>query len=98
MIEKSDNLLRISGTMLIADAVALLNAGRGCLRDSKAPEVLIDLSAVEETDSSALAVVFGWLRSAHEQGKTLRISAPPASMLSLAALYGVAESLPLVSR
>ena len=95
MIEKSENGLRVSGPMLIADAVALLHAGRDFLRAADGSEVAIDLAAVAETDSSALAVLFGWLRSAREHGKTLRCSNPPASMISLASLYGVSESLPL---
>ena len=45
--------------------------------------------------AAALAVLFGWLRSAREQGKTLRFSSPPDSMISLASLYGVSETLPL---
>ena len=95
MIEKIDNGLRITGPVLIADAVALLETGRGLLKGIDSREVRVDLSAVEETDSSALAVLFGWLRSAQEQGKTLRFSSPPDSMISLASLYGVSETLPL---
>ena len=95
MIEKIDNGLRVSGPVLIADAVALLEAGRGFLQGIDSSEVRVDLSAVEETDSAALAVLFGWLRSAREQGKTLRFSSPPDSMISLASLYGVSETLPL---
>ena len=95
MIEKIDNGLRITGPVLIADAVALLETGRGLLKGIDSREVRVDLSAVEETDSAALAVLFGWLRSAQEQGKTLRFSSPPDSMISLASLYGVSETLPL---
>ena len=55
----------------------------------------LDLSAVEETDSSALSVIFGLLRTARERGLTLRVAQVPASMVSQAALYGVSDSLPL---
>ena len=95
MIEKIDNGLRITGPVLIADAVALLETGRGLLKGIDSREIRVDLSAVEETDSSALAVLFGWLRGAQEQGKTLRFFSPPASMISLASLYSVSETLPL---
>ena len=78
------------------NASALLEAGRGFLRDgSRADSVLVDLSEVEETDSSALSVVFGWVRTARNRGVTLLIAHPPASMVSQAALYGVSDSLPL---
>lgn len=96
MIEQNVNGLRVSGPMLIANASALLEAGRGLLRAGAAPAAVeLDLSAVEETDSSALSVIFGLLRSARERDVSMRIAHPPASMVSQAALYGVADSLPL---
>ncbi len=95
MIEqKSDGLLNVSGPMLIANASDLLTSGRSFLRPG-VTQVVFDLSAVAETDSSALAVVFGWLRTARARGVTLSIAQPPASMISIAALYGVSDSLPL---
>ena len=96
MIEKKADGLCVTGPMLIANANALLNAGRGFLRaGASAGEIVFDLSAVAETDSSALSVIFGLLRTARECGVTLRIANPPASMISQAALYGVSESLSL---
>ena len=95
MIEQYADGLRVTGPMLIANASALLEVGRGFLRAGGGATLALDLSAVEETDSSALSVVFGLLRTARERGLTLRVAHPPASMISQAALYGVSESLPL---
>ncbi|MFT3847538.1 MAG: STAS domain-containing protein [Propionivibrio sp.] len=96
MIEKSGNGWRVSGPMLIAGAVSLLDSGRSFLSSANSADgVVFDLSAVEETDSSALGVIFGWLRTAQAGGVKMHIANPPASMLSLAALYGVSDSLPL---
>ncbi len=95
MIEQNGNGLRVSGPMLIADASALLAAGRGFLRGLSGSDVLVDLSEVAEADSSALGVIFALQRSARERGAELRIVNPPAGLLSLAGLYGVAETLPL---
>ncbi len=96
MIEQNGAGLTLTGPMLIANARALLETGRGFLQGAApAGEMLLDLAAVEETDSSALSVIFGLLRTAQKRGLTLRIAHAPASMLSQAALYGVAESLPL---
>jgi phospholipid transport system transporter-binding protein len=96
MIEQNGARLTPTGPMLIANARALLETGRSFLQGAApASEVLLDLSAVEETDSSALSVVFALLRTANKCGVTLRLAHAPASMLSQAALYGVAESLPL---
>jgi len=102
MIELKNGGLSVTGPMLIANANALLKAGRGFLRADVAPtamagssEIIFDLSAVAETDSSALSVIFGLLRTARECGVTLRVAHPPASMISQAALYGVSDSLSL---
>ena len=96
MIEKNGEGLRVTGPMLIANASALLEAGRDFLRASSSGSALVlDLASVEETDSAALSVVFGLLRTARELGVQLHIAQPPASMLSQAELYGVSDSLPL---
>ena len=96
MIEKFGDGFRVTGTMLVADATALLEAGRSLLQGAGAGSVMVvDLSSVEETDSSALGVVFGLLRTVRQLDVALRIAHPPASMISLAALYGVSDSLPL---
>lgn len=96
MIEQTGDGLRVTAPMVIANASALLDAGRGFLSaDGSAAETLFDLSAVEVADSSALTLVFAWLRTAREHGKALRIAHAPASMISLAELYGVSDFLPL---
>ena len=96
MIERNGDGLRVTGPMLIANTSALLEAGRGFLRSrAAAGELVFDLSSVEETDSSALSVIFGLLRTARDCAVTMRIAHPPASMISQAALYGVSDSLPL---
>ena len=97
MIEQNGSGLRVSGSMLIADAPALLTAGRGFLRTlpTGGDEVVLHLAAVTEADSSALALLFGLQRSARERGLALRLVNPPAGLLSLASLYGVADALPL---
>ena len=104
MIEREGDALRVSGPMLISNASALLKAGRGFLQTmlaaaaGQAPAVIVlDLAAVGETDSSALSVVFGLLRTARERGAALRVVNPPASMQSQATLYGVADTLSFTS-
>lgn len=102
MIERDGDGLRVSGPMLISNASALLKVGRELLRPlvgqaagGAVQVVALDLAAVSETDSSALGVIFGLLRTARESGATLRVAHPPASMISQAALYGVADTLAL---
>ncbi len=97
MIERRDDSLRVTSPMVIANARALLDAGRGLLHSaSPTPAAtLLDLAAVKEVDSSALGVILAWLRTAADKNLSLRLVDPPASLLSLAKLYGVNELLPL---
>ncbi len=96
MIELNGNALQLNGAMLNSNATALLEAGRGFLRSAgKTDTFVVDLSRVEDTDSSALAVLFAWLRTAKTWGVDLRIAHIPDSMVSQARLYGVYETLPL---
>jgi phospholipid transport system transporter-binding protein len=91
--ERTDGRLYLSGHLLIANAPDVFEEGFLFLRPSAGARIY-DYSSVEEIDSSALAVLFGWLRAARERGVTLRVAALPESMHSLAALYGVSELLP----
>ncbi len=92
LVERSGTSLKVTAPMMFSDAVALRVAGAAALT----PEVSeIDLAAVTEADSAALAVLFSWLRDARKLNTSLRIANPPAGLLSLAALYGVDDFLPL---
>lgn len=92
MLERADNVLRVTGPMRYDAATRLLAAGRAQI---DAGLEAIDLGAVAEADSSALAVLFAWLRQARSLNAAPRIVNPPAGLLSLAALYGVEAFLPL---
>ena len=83
MPERADAVLKVTAPMLYAGARGLLEAGR-----AQADSALrtIDLAAVQDADSSALAVLFAWLRDARARNSELRIANPPAGLLSLAAL------------
>ncbi|MBK7676870.1 STAS domain-containing protein [Accumulibacter sp.] len=96
MIEQGDASLRVTVPMVIANARTLLEVGRSFLPAGAQHELtLLDLSAVREIDSSALSVILAWLRTAGERGVVLRIVSPPASLISLATLYGLCELLPI---
>lgn len=92
MIRDAGERIEVSGAMTLANAKALLDSGSALL---SRPDSVFDLSAVEEVDSSGLTVVFGWMRAAERQGRKIRVTHPPQNLLSLAALYGVTELLPL---
>ncbi|MCF8150463.1 MAG: STAS domain-containing protein [Sulfuritalea sp.] len=91
MIKQSGDRAEVSGPMTMADASALLADGEAAIA---ADALAFDLAAVTDLDSSCLAIVFGWMRAAEAAGKTLSLLNPPKNMLSLAAVYGVADLLP----
>jgi phospholipid transport system transporter-binding protein len=55
----------------------------------------IDASAVQQLDSSTLALMLQAQRVAHAAGRTVLISGAPPKLLALARLYGLEALLPL---
>lgn len=92
MMRCAGNRVEVSGAMTLPGARILLDEGNAALAEA---ETLFDLAAVTDVDSSSIAVIFAWLRTAREQGKTVHIANPPKELLSLAEVYGVTELLPL---
>lgn len=91
MIRVIEGRAEVSGPMTMPDAAALLAEGEAAIASSASA---FDLAGVTDMDSSCLAVVFGWMRAATAGGKSLRLLNPPQNLLSLAAVYGVADLLP----
>ncbi|MCP5280514.1 MAG: STAS domain-containing protein [Rhodoferax sp.] len=55
--------------------------------------VVVDASALQRFDSSALAVLLELRRESQAQGKSLRIRALPERLRDLGNVYGIAELL-----
>ena len=64
------------------------------LRVSSDNYLTIDASALQDFDSSALAVLLSVRRAAVAQGKALHVMGLPPRLRELAGLYGVADLLP----
>lgn len=92
MIIREAGRLIVTAPLVMDNARSLLEAGRAALLVG---EQVIDLGQVGEADSSALAVMLGWMRAASLSRSTLKFANIPAGVLSLAELYGVVELLPL---
>jgi phospholipid transport system transporter-binding protein len=54
-----------------------------------AGQTVFDLGSVRQADSSGVAVLLAWKRKAHQAGLALAYVNLPASLQSLATLYGV---------
>lgn len=92
MIVCKNNRMQVTVPMVMGNARALVDAGVAAL---PAGEAIVDLSAVKEVDSSALAILFSWLRTQKARGASLRVEGAPESVRSLAGMYGVDELISL---
>lgn len=86
MIEQDGNRLQVTGEITLDNVQYVLQKGIGLLT---APETVIDLSGVTDTDSSAVSLLLAWMRAAASRGIQLQFVHIPASLASLASLYGV---------
>jgi phospholipid transport system transporter-binding protein len=66
----------------------------GALARESGPEVVADASALQEYDSSALAVLLACRRHVLAAGKTFAVSGLPEQLRKLAGLYGLQDLLP----
>jgi phospholipid transport system transporter-binding protein len=82
--------LRVSGPLTLANAAALAVDAEPYLSG----DVVVDLAAVTEVDSSALSLLFEWQRAARRRQCRLAFCNLPASLASLAELYGVTDLIP----
>jgi len=90
MIVCDGNQCTVQGPITADNVVSLLE--QGALQFT-GPGVTVDLSGVTDVDSSALSLLLEWRRAAARSGREMRYRNLPASMKSLAELYGVTELL-----
>nr|MBL8456214.1 STAS domain-containing protein [Zoogloeaceae bacterium] len=88
---QTGDVFRPQGRLTMASAAPVLAEGRARAR---AGDLRVDLSALTEADSAALALLFDWMRCARSHGHRLAVTGLPASLASLAELYGVRELVP----
>jgi phospholipid transport system transporter-binding protein len=87
IVQDGDNY-RIQGRITIANANAVLTEGlKLFVRDG----LVVDLSQLEEVDSSAVSLVLEWLREAQRNQRKLSFSNLPDNLKSLATLYSVLD-------
>ncbi len=88
MIVRDGDRLRVQGPLTMASIVAVRAEGVGLLGGG---ELLVDLAAVTEVDSSALSLLLEWQREARGRNVRLAYCNLSENLKSLAALYGVAD-------
>ncbi len=77
-------------SLMMSDANSALEQGCAAIA---AGENQIDLSQLLGADSSAVAALLAWQRTARNAGKTVAFLGASASLKSLAKLYGVDDLL-----
>jgi phospholipid transport system transporter-binding protein len=90
MIACENGRCKVQGPVTLDSVVSLLAQGNGLFT---AQQVVVDLAAVTEVDSSALSLLLEWRREAGRNGRSVRYLNLPANLTSLAELYGVTELL-----
>ncbi len=83
MILSAESLTFANARLVLTEGLRAIAAGQ--------PE--IDLSRLATVDSSAVATLLAWKRAAAARNAPLALTNLPASLQSLAGLYGVAELL-----
>ena len=92
MISREGNRFRVSGSVTIDNVRRVIEEG---LSAFEGDELVIDLSGIENMDSSALSMMLEWMREAAKHGRRVRYENLPENLKSLAGVYGVLEELPL---
>ena len=90
-IEILDGLVRVRGPLTLTTVEPLLGDAK---HRFDGPEVHVDLSAVTEADSAAVALLLAWMRDAAVGGRRVRFENFPANLKSLIKLYDVGEFIP----
>ena len=90
MIRRDGEALMLEGPVTFETVTGLVDAARGHLAQGVK---VVDFAGVPEADSAAVALALEWLRQARRANVALRFVNLPASMQTLAKLYGVSELL-----
>jgi phospholipid transport system transporter-binding protein len=91
VISREDGRLVVRGRLTMETVPALFQSG---LQHLEGEDMLVDLAQVEAVDSAAVSMLLGWSRAARRNQHELRVTGLPEDLVSLAALYGVADMLP----
>ena len=77
----------VNGVLLFNTVPAWLRLGREYIQQTDQPH--IDLAQVEQSDSSAVALLLAWLRYAKSTGKSIQFHNVPQQLLAVAKVCGV---------
>jgi phospholipid transport system transporter-binding protein len=88
-------MLVLPATLTLAQASDTLRMLAQSLRADPAPTLRMDAAALQDFDTSAVAVLLECRRLADAWGKGFELSGVPAQLTELVRLYGVESLLPV---
>ena len=94
MIRREGGRIFVGGPVTLANVASLLEEGRRHIGEGVRA---VDLGEVTEMDSSMVALMLAWMRDARARGGELAFANLPASLRTIARLYGVDELIPVAS-
>ena len=94
MLRREGRRLIVSGPVTLANVTRVLEEGRRHLEEGVQS---VDLGEVTEMDSSLLALLLAWLRDAKARQQQVSFTNLPASLQTIARLYGVDHLLPVAA-
>lgn len=90
-----NNILCIVGTIYFENVDQLYIQGLTFLRSSAASTITIDLSKLEGSNSSGLALLTAWVREAKKVHKKVTIAKMPKELWDVAEVCGLGAVLPI---
>ena len=94
MIRREGGRIVVSGAVTLANVTKVMEEGKRHLDEGVH---IVDLSEVNDMDSSLLAMLFAWLRDARAHERNVSFVHLPESLQTIARLYGVDGLLPAAS-
>lgn len=90
MIEQQENVCLLSGNITLDTVPEILEKLRPLIQSGVDT---LDFSGTKVVDSSALGLIFSCQRQALANNLKIKLNKLPASLQSLASLYGVADQI-----
>lgn len=94
MIRRQGDRYLVEGAVTLDTVAGLLAEG---IRSFEGERPLVDFSAAEAADSSALSLMLEWVRQLKRQGRDIAFANLGADLTSLTHLYGIADLIPIAA-
>lgn len=93
-IQLTEGVIHVSGDLNAASVPALLDDATALFQQA-GEQFSVDLADVTRADSSGLALLIDWMRSARRDNQQLSFRRIPAQLLEMARVSGIESLLPL---